>query len=132
MAKPKPTNYVDKFEHYYDFDEIEIPKQYQTIKSRGIKKLAAPKKKRNKFNKGLTAIQKKNLISKYALKYKASDRMRELAKPKNYLIETPSNPYSVKEAALRKLPKSKAEIFNKLATTYEWKKSQKFEKNNKY
>lgn len=124
-------NYDPKFETkpIYDFEEIEMPKQYQNIKSVGIKKLAVPKHKRKKFVKGSTPFQQSNLISKNAMKYVPTDNMLKLARPKYFLCDMPSksNPFAVKRSAFKKIPKSKIKIFQKLATPHKRKCTKKFE-----
>lgn len=112
-----------------DFDRPPVPKRYRNVKSSGTIKLAIPKNGRKKYVKGATPFQIMTDVSKNALKYVASDRIKKLARHKMDRSDPPINPFVVKSNAKKKLPSNKKEIFRKLSKPYDWKITQKKNRN---
>lgn len=66
-------------------------------------------------------------MSRGALQYEASVKIRKLAKPKRSEDKDGSDPFKVKAKALKKLQKKQEKIFRKMSTPIEWKVTPKFE-----
>lgn len=127
LAQPRKDKAEDIV---YEIPRISFPvnPDYVTVKSHGIDKLALPSKPRKKYIKVDVDVRcSYNPVSRGALKYEASDKVRKLAKPKTLEEEEVSDPYKVKKKALRKLQKNQEKVFIKMSTNYDWKITPKYE-----
>lgn len=102
---------------------------YAAVKSHGIDKLALPPHPRSKYRKVTVDVRcSYSPVSRGALQYEASVKIRKLAKPKrNHQDEEVSDPYKVEAKALKKLQKKQEKTFLKMSTPIEWKVTPKFE-----
>lgn len=103
---------------------------YASVKSQGIDKLSQPLHPRQKYRKVDVDVRcAYNPVSRGALQYEASAKIRKLSQPKHTEEEEVSDPYKVTKKALRKLQKKQENIFIKMSTPIEWKVTPKFEAN---
>lgn len=65
-------------------------------------------------------------MSRGALQYEASVKIRKLGKPKSIEDDELLDPFKVKKKALAKLPKKQQAIFMKMSTPIEWKVTPKY------
>lgn len=96
----------------------EVPRDYRNIKSGGTTALATPKKSkaRKKYVQDPNAA-KLFEISPNALKCKASENTKKLAKPKmDNSDKQKENCFGVKPAALKQLPKKRQVHYERLST----------------
>lgn len=95
----------------------EVPREYRKIQSVGIRALSAPRKPRKFYVKDPNASKIMLEISPNALKHKASAKTKSLAKPRFVQVEQPKeNCFGVNPAALKKLPKKRQVLYDRLAT----------------
>lgn len=127
LAHPKREKTED---HVFEIPRISYPinPEYISVKSHGTDKLALPQNPKKKYIKVDVDVRcSYNPVSRGALQYEASDKVRKLAKPKTVDEEEVSDPYKVKKKALRKLQKKQEKIFLKMSTPIEWKVTPKYE-----
>lgn len=127
LAQPKKEKSEDKV---YEIPRIFFPinPDYQSVKSHGIEKLALPQHPKRKYVKVDVDVRcSYSPVSRGALQYEASDKVRKLAKPKSVEEEEVIDPYKVKAKALRKLQKKQEKVFLKMSTPIEWKVTPKYE-----
>ncbi len=105
-----------------------IPPEYAAVKSLGIDKLSLPLHPRQKY-RGVATDDRcaYTPVSRGAMQYEPSVKIRKLAKPRNFDENEMEDVYQVKKKALMKLPKKKEKIFKKMSTPVEWKVTPKFE-----
>lgn len=116
LAQPRREKFEDIT---YEIPRISFPisPAYAAVKSLGIDRLSLPSHPRTKYHKVYADVRcSYSPVSRGALQYEPSDKIRKLSKPKSVEENELSDPYAVKKKALRKLPRKKEKIFKKLST----------------
>lgn len=129
LAQPRKEKNDDNI---YGIPRISFPinPDYATVRSHGIDKLSQPLHPRKKYLKFDVDVRcSYDHVSRGALQYEATTKIRKLAKPRlSQEEETTADPYKVKKKALRKLQKRQEKVFLAMSTPIEWKVTPKFEK----
>lgn len=127
LSQPKKEKLDDIV---YEIPRISFPinPAFASIKSHGIDKLSLALHPRTKYLKGTVDDRcSYSPVSRGALQYETSAKIRQLGKPKSIEEEEVSDPYKVKKKALIKLQKKQEKIFLKMSTPIEWKVTPKYE-----
>lgn len=127
LAKPRKEKQDDTV---YGKPQVPFPTnpEYAGVKSLGIDQLSRPRNPREKYRRINVDIRcSYDPVSKGALKYEASAKIRKLAKPKEVEEEELADVFKVKKKALKKLSKKQERIFTDMSTPIEWKVTPKFE-----
>ncbi|XP_037040661.1 uncharacterized protein LOC119077545 isoform X2 [Bradysia coprophila] len=129
LAQPRPEKQDDVV---YEIPRIAFPTnhEYASIKSLGTEELARPRQQREKFRKVAVDVRcAYDPVSKGALQYTATVKIRKLAKAKADFSDGQdmTDVFKVKKKALKKPSKKQENVFTKMSTPIEWKVTPKFE-----